>query len=954
MCLKNRKKINLMKKILSIVVALLLTAATYAQIGSACPGLKNPASFTSGSTSGPFTGYYSGQTGNKPYLIPNSLTGVTGVNMTSGVINAAQLATTTDGGGSTYCGSTLNGSNQFRIMSTTDGPGTGTQIGKDPLVSYNLPYCPTSYDATINKSIRLGNCQTGANAEALYYTMNVRTQNALLFIYYSIVVQAPGHGEDGDPSFVIRVSKKNSANQWVQITDTLCYAVSSSGLVNGQNGWHSYSGTGGNGFYRDWNKVAINLNNYLYEQVRIEIYIGDCAASGHYGYCYVAGDCQPMEIRTAGCPAGATTNVTTLSAPDGLNTYSWYRSAIDGRHIPTLSNISPDITWVPINCHQHQYNCQVEDFRITQGEGIGELTNDMVFRCDMTSAMDPAKPFLSRLYARVNNTKPIMDLDTLKDCDGGVVLTNKSFVPNDVEGVDTAITNWWFYSGANNSTPILDSITSMSYGSHNGETRYQWSEPGVYAVKVRSFNAQDHTCFSDSTYTVTVLGRPKAGFTIYPGRDVCVAETVVLQDTTANSVRRDWILYEYDENDQLVPVETITQRGTGTDNSLSRVFSEYRNPIEMVAYNGLFTRDSINTYDTIWCTSSAFDQVVVFQHPELEVSGDTVVCNGQQTDITVNTETEGCRYLWYLDTLGNGFISEGQNLRTMPYGDTCRYYVKVVSPMQCEAWDSVNAYRVNPTLSISRHDMCEGDAVTLTASNAYNYSWTASPADSTLDMLLDADGYGPDTITVRPSKTTVYTLVGHGTNDCNADALTEKITVHPVPVATVETSPKFVDSDNPVVTLTDASPYSVRRVWHFEDGVAEEYTSPCSHNFGEVSSDSSAVTLVAYNDLDCSDTLNFKLPVTQFTFFAPNAFTPERPDNNTFSIYTANAQENFSVYIYDRMGRQVYTSQDLHFAWDGTYEGQKLPQGSYTYVIRYRRPGTEDIVTQKGTVTLIR
>ena len=32
----------------------------------------------------------------------------------------------------------------------------------------------------------------------------------------------------------------------------------------------------------------------------------------------------------------------------------------------------------------------------------------------------------------------------------------------------------------------------------------------------------------------------------------------------------------------------------------------------------------------------------------------------------------------------------------------------------------------------------------------------------------------------------------------------------------------------------------------------------------------------------------------------------------------------------------------------------KCPQGTYVYVIYYRRPGTEDIVNQKGTITLIR
>ena len=143
---------------------------------------------------------------------------------------------------------------------------------------------------------------------------------------------------------------------------------------------------------------------------------------------------------------------------------------------------------------------------------------------------------------------------------------------------------------------------------------------------------------------------------------------------------------------------------------------------------------------------------------------------------------------------------------------------------------------------------------------------------------------------------------------------------------------------------------------HFNDGIATEETSPCSHNFGEVPSDSVDITLVAYNDLECSDTLEFRLPVTQFTFFAPNIFTPERPDNNYFSVYTANEQENFHVYIYDRRGRLMYSSEDLHFKWDGTssVDGVKCPQGTYAYVIYYRRPGTEDIVTQKGTITLVR
>ena len=930
-----------MKKSIILVFAILYGVVLMGQPNSPCPGLKNPSSFTAGTSAGTFVGFYSGQTGSKPSSScePNALTGQTGINLTSDIIPASQMASVTDGGGSSYCGASLSPSNHYRIMSNTDGPGTGTQIGKDPLVSYQLPYCPTEYDPTITKSIRLGNCQTSYGAEALYYTMNVRVQNALLFIYYSIVVQAPGHGAGYDPAFVIRVSKQNSAGQWQQISDTLCYAISSTNAQNGVNGWHSYSG----GFYRDWNKVAINLMKYLYEQVRVEVFIGDCGYGGHYGYCYVSGDCQAMDIKTSGCPAGETTTVQTLEAPTGLSNYAWYRSNTDGHLIGSLANIPASVTWEPLTSgpNSYRYDCQVDDFRIQESPESSYLTDNMVFRCDMTSAMDPAKPFTSNVYVRVQNTKPLVSIDSLKDCDSGVKLTNKSYVPNDLNGCDTSITKWWVYSGSDPNTPVVDSIVG-------GILSYQFDTCGLYAVKMRSYNRDDHECYSDATYRISTLCRPHP--VLEPSaREVCDSEMVQLTDATPGCRRRDWILYYPDH------VETIMGNRSNNNQTITRIFTEYKNPVELRVYNGLFTHDSVNFYDTIWCTASAFDTIEVFQHPDLLVTGDTVVCNGQQTDITVSTETEGCNYRWYRELEGTSQIAEGPTLRVLPYDDTCKYYVKVISRKQCVAWDSVNAYRVNPRLSISRHDMCDGDEVTLTAEAAYSYSWTASPADSSLDMLLDETGHGPDSITVTPHQTTTYTLIGHGTNDCNASPLTETINVHQIPVATVEYYPTFVDSDNPVVTFTDASPYSVRRVWHFEDGIAEETTSPCSHNFGEVSADSVNVTLVAYNDLECSDTASLKLPVTQFTFFAPNAFTPERPDNNTFQIYTANEQENFSVFIYDRAGRQIFTSNDLHFKWDGnSTEGIKCPQGTYVYVITYRRPGTEDIVTQRGAITLIR
>ena len=80
-----------MKRVIVILTSLMLGIAASGQTLSPCPGLKNPASFTAGSTSGVYVGYYSGQTGTKPSSAPNALTGSTGVNMTSAVIPQASL-----------------------------------------------------------------------------------------------------------------------------------------------------------------------------------------------------------------------------------------------------------------------------------------------------------------------------------------------------------------------------------------------------------------------------------------------------------------------------------------------------------------------------------------------------------------------------------------------------------------------------------------------------------------------------------------------------------------------------------------------------------------------------------------------------------------------------------------------------------------------------------------------
>ena len=304
-------------------------------------------------------------------------------------------------------------------------------------------------------------------------------------------------------------------------------------------------------------------------------------------------------------------------------------------------------------------------------------------------------------------------------------------------------------------------------------------------------------------------------------------------------------------------------------------------------------------------------------------------------------------------------MADGNTLVTTPYADVSLYYVKVTSPANmgsCFAWDTIRAFYVRPQLTNSPDSICPGQTARLFGTNASYFTWTAEPDDRTLANNPDTT----DHIVVQPTKTTIYTMTGYGSNDCAATPLKDTIVVIPRPQPTIEVSPAIVDVDDPTVVLRDISPYSVGTHWMFSDSSMAQGTQ-VQHTFEEaVGHDSVYVILMPYNELGCDTSKRFGIPVKLYTAWMPTAFTPGSDDerNTRFRMYTANvgddAYEFFHIYIYNRRGELVYESADPAFEWDGTSDGRDMPQGSYVYVCRYRKPGLNTLSEFNGTVTLIR
>ena len=87
----------------------------------------------------------------------------------------------------------------------------------------------------------------------------------------------------------------------------------------------------------------------------------------------------------------------------------------------------------------------------------------------------------------------------------------------------------------------------------------------------------------------------------------------------------------------------------------------------------------------------------------------------------------------------------------------------------------------------------------------------------------------------------------------------------------------------------------------------------------------------------------------------PNAFSPNGDGNNeTFRpvvIYFDLSSYEFS--IMNRWGETIYKTNNVGASWDGSKNGQPVPQGVYVYTVRYKA-STGQQFEKVGTVTLVR
>ena len=191
---------------------------------------------------------------------------------------------------------------------------------------------------------------------------------------------------------------------------------------------------------------------------------------------------------------------------------------------------------------------------------------------------------------------------------------------------------------------------------------------------------------------------------------------------------------------------------------------------------------------------------------------------------------------------------------------------------------------------------------------------------------------------------------------CVADTTYESfISVYEVPVAGFACEPMTPDNFNPTVTFTDESVDGSTWLWDFGNGDNSTLQNPV-YTFPDTGI--YTVTQYVYHASGCPDSISKVIDVEpKFTYYLPNAFTPNFDDVNDFYRGTGVffGMQTFEMTIWNRWGELIFETDDPNESWNGRKYNTGVMSKNGVYVCLVKITGARgDYHELKSFATLIR
>lgn len=323
-------------------------------------------------------------------------------------------------------------------------------------------------------SVRIGNWMKGAEGEMVEYDYYVDLANtAVLMLNYAVVLQNPGHPEDDQPRFDLKIIDKDGFD----IGEDGCSGAKFiPGYTTGDE-WASVDSL----MFLDWSTVGINLSDYAGQNLRIQLIARDCSQSAHFGYAYFTVGCSDGQITALSCGKG---DANKFKAPDGFF-YRWYREGTPEVTYSKYQSISVPQT------DTATYYCEVM-----------QRTNDQCYFLVSAKALPRIPHPDVRLDAKVENCSNVVKCENLSR----VIMVNS--ISNDTidtgEPVDGVM--WDFGDG----TTSTEWEPTHTFPNHGGRYTITLSARLANCDEVRTFDIElpNLEQIADTIEAVTCSGEP--------------------------------------------------------------------------------------------------------------------------------------------------------------------------------------------------------------------------------------------------------------------------------------------------------------------------------------------------------------------------------------------------------------------------------------------------------------
>ena len=227
-----------------------------------------------------------------------------------------------------------------------------------------------------------------------------------------------------------------------------------------------------------------------------------------------------------------------------------------------------------------------------------------------------------------------------------------------------------------------------------------------------------------------------------------------------------------------------------------------------------------------------------------------------------------------------------------------------------------------------------------------SYRWSFGNGDESAD-------FAPSYTYTEPGQYSVTLVVTNDEKCSNTFVQTDYIKANETPVADFEPVPPETVLEQPTIDFTNnsSSAESLTYSWDFGDGGNSSEQAP-SHTYTAVGT--YTVLLLVTTPNGCENTSEKEVIIhPDIALYAPNAFTPNGDGLNDVFDVKGVAVNKYLLQIFSRWGDLIYESKNLEEQWDGKFNGELVPAGTYVYTINYTNMLNKEY-TKKGSVTVVR